>query len=334
MQIRKHERRRPEGFFPFLAVIFIFTAVLVPAQDRPAEEEGITGSTNLQFTLTSEPATKLAFSQSFIFPFLQGSSPLTAGNNVTAVLTAQVTPVSLNGLGEVIWTPAAFFLLSGGGRAGSGWNMPLGYGIGINKPKVNEPEDGDSPRRSEVDGEPFGGLLWGAWGAGTVQFDLGAVIPGDWNHVLFQTRQEFRYAAYTEAKAGKPWVFENDFRENQNGWIYYANYVLGYRMPSSPVLNTIAFMAELQKPLYDTPGGDFWGESLGYWIFSGLFNFTVTPRFNMALAVQMHTRRNHGTRNFNHDTDYFYRDLELLSEGGKQRLLFYRAALIMNYRLR
>jgi len=48
----------------------------------------------------------------------------------------------------------------------------------------------------------------------------------------------------------------------------------------------------------------------------------------------MHTRRNHGNRNFNLDSDYFYQDLPLESEGGQRRALFYRAALILNYKLR
>jgi len=151
----------------------------------------------------------------------------------------------------------------------------------------------------------------------------------------FPTRQEFRYAAYTRAGTGDAWVFENDDRENQNGWKYYACYVLGYQMPKSPVLDTIAFMAELNKSLYNTPGGDYWGEDLGYWIFSGLFNFTINPRFNTALVIQMHTRRNHGTRNYNiTNLDYYYQDLPIEKEGGQRRLLFYRAAVIMNYKLR
>ena len=104
-------------------------------------------------------------------------------------------------------------------------------------------------------------------------------------------------------------------------------------MPQSPVLDTIAFMAELKKPLYHTPGGDFWGEDLGYWIFSGLFNFSVHPRFSTALAIQTHTRRNHGLSNFD-DKSYYYRDFELMNEEGRRRVLFYRAALIFNYKIR
>ena len=304
-----------------LVVFLVFLPVLAQAEENTF--------TNLELQISTLPEAKLSITQGFIFPLLRGSGPLTAGNNLSAVLKAEVSPVSVNGIAELNLTPVAFFVFSGGGRAGSGWNMPLGYGIGINKP---ENENAVRPRAAKIDGSAFDGLLWSAWGAGTLQFDLAAIFPGDWNHVLFQTRQEFRYSAYTRAGFADPWIFENDDAENKNGWTYNAGFILGYQMPRSPVLNTVAFMAELKKPLYKSAGGDFWGENLGQWIFSGLFNFSITPKFSTALAIQMRSRRNHGISDFN-DNDYFYQDFELKSEYGKRRLLFYRTALILSYKL-
>jgi hypothetical protein len=149
--------------------------------------------------------------------------------------------------------------------------------------------------------------------------------------VLFQSRQELKYEAYTRADPHESWIFENDEGENQNGWNYYASYVLGYNMPASPVLNTIAFMAELNKSLY-TRGEESWGGDLGRWVLSALFNFSFTPRFNTAFAIQMRSRRNHGKYNL-YNEDYYYKDLDLLSEGGRRHILFYRVAAIMSYKL-
>ena len=294
------------------------------------KDEKVETSTNLELQLSSKIEAKLSLRQSFIFPFLRGTGPLTQGNNIAAVLGAELTPVSMSGIAEINLTPAAFFVLSGGGQAGSGWNIPIANGIGLNKP---ENESASRPRRATIDGSAFDGLVWSTWGAGTLQFDLGAVLPGDWNHVLFQTRQEFRYSAYTRAGSLDSWVFEGDSGENKNGWVYNSSYVVGYHMPKSPVLDTIALMAELAKPLYNTPGGDFWGENLGTWTFSSLFNFSITPRFNTTLGLQMSTYRNNGTSKFRDDT-YFYEDLELKSEGGQRRVLFYRAALVFNFKIR
>ena len=311
----------------FSVIIFaLFPGVL------QAQEEGISSSTYFELQTSSSPEVKFVIRQSFEFPFLQGTHPLTGGNNIAAVLSAEVSPVSLNGIAEINWTPAAFFVLSGGGLAGSGWNMPLGYGIGLNIP---HPDDDQAlgPRRSQIDGNAFDGLIWNAWGAATLQFDLGAVLPGYWNHVLFMTRHEFRYAAYTRAGSGDSWIFENASRENRNGWMYNATYVIGYHMPLSPVLNTVAFMAESRRNLYNSADGDFWGENLSEWTFSSILNFSLNPRLDMALVVQMQTRRNHGAFNITDDM-YFYRDLALLDDGGQRRLLFHRVALLFNYRLR
>jgi hypothetical protein len=311
--------------FKLFAIFLLLSVVSAWAQD---ENGGIKTSTDLSVQISSLPEAKLSLSQSFVFPVLQGSSPLTSGNNIAAVLSAEVSPVSLNGKAEITWTPVAFFLLSGGGLAGSGWNMALGNGIGINRP---EHESDPLPRKAEIDGTAFDGLLWRAWGAGTVQFDLGAVIPGDWNHILFQSRQELRYAEYSRAGPDDAWVFEADSGENQNGLVYYASYVLGYQMPLSPVLDTVAFMAEQEIPLYT--GQEYWGGNLGKWTFSGLFNFSITPSFSTALVVQMQTRRNHGSSNFN-NKEFYYRDFEIKDEGGQLRLLFYRAALLFSYKIR
>jgi hypothetical protein len=307
--------------------------MIIPVSARANEDAGgIKTSTSLELHGSNLPEIKFRFCQSFTFPFLQGSGPLTKGNNLAIVLSADVSPIFLTGIAEVNWTPAAFFVISGGGFAGSGWNIPTAAGIGINKP-VGVLIAGDPPRDAEVDGKAFDGLHWRAWGAGTFQFDLGALIPGDWTHVVFQTRHEFRYSGYTRAGSGDAWYYQNDDGENKNGWKYYASIVLGYQMPKAPVFDMVGIMAEVEKPLYKSTGGDLWGESLGYWVFSALANFSIHPRFNAALAIQMRTRRNHGTSNFQ-DKDYYYQDFELKKEGGKRRVVFYRVAAILKFKVK
>jgi len=311
-------------------VLVLFSAIGSPhnllAQD---EERKLLMSTNVELQLSTIPEAKLLLSQSFGLPFLQGSGPLTRDNNIAAVLTAEISPLTVNGSAEINWTPAAFFVLSAGGKAGSGWNNSLGNGIGINMPLYS---GGEFPRRAEIRGESFDGLIYHFWGAGTLQFDFAAIKPGDWNHLLFRTRQEFRYSAYTGACDDYSWVFENDDGENQNGFRYYANYLLAYGMPQSPLLNMVGIMAELEKTLYNDPRDDFWGGNLGYWIFSTVFNFSFAPRLNTTLAIQMQTRRNNGKGTI-HNIDYYYKDLELQNDEGQRRLLFYRIALLFNYKI-
>jgi hypothetical protein len=318
-----------------LALCLLITLTPLWAGDADAadpQEEGVGLSTTLNLQISSLPEAKLGLTQNFIFPVFRGSNPLTADNNLNLGLTAEVTPVSMDGILEAVLTPIAFLQIAAGSRAATGWNMFLGDGIGINTPLGEK--TGENPRKYEVKGDPFSGLIWDLYGGGAFQFDMAAVIPGDWNHILFRTYHEARYRRFTGAQGRSAWVFENDDAENQNGWIYYANFVLGYQMPRSPVLNTVAFMAEVTKNLYKTPGGGDWGDSLGAWIFSALFNLQFTEKFSSALVLQMRTRRNYGISDLNNKDHYYYQDMVLQKNDGKRRLVFYRAALLMSYKLK
>jgi hypothetical protein len=301
----------------------------------PAEEgagtEGppVVHRTILQLQISTLPEGKFRGTESFAFPLLRGRGPLTEGNNLRTDFSGELTPVSLNGIAEAVWTPAAFFQLTGGARIGTGWNMVLGKGIGVSRPLG---EDLSQVRKREVEGSPLGGLIWNLYGGGALQFDLAALIPGDWNHLVFRSYHEGRYRSFTGAKAGEPWVFENDDGENLNGWTYYGSFLLGYAMPASPVFKGLAFMAELDKSFYRSPGGERWGEDRGRWIFSTLFNFGISPRLDISLAVQLRTRRNYGDGDLNNRKNLYFRDRKI-EEGAPHRLVFYRTALILTYTL-
>jgi hypothetical protein len=277
-------------------------------------------------TVSSLPEARLSFNQHFAFPFLQGEHFLTRDNNIRIRLGAELTPVSMNGLADVYWTPAAFFQVRAGTKLGSGWNISLFgapvYGIGINRPGTA----GTSPLAAEKTGSPFDGLLWKVHGGGTLQFDFAALFPGDWHHVVFQSYHEINYRGYTAAAPGESWVFENDDAENRNGPNYYGNFLLGYQMPI--FLNTAGIFVEMDKYLYNTPGGDQWGDERVRWIFSGLFNFTITKEFGAALLFQFRTRRNYEDGDRKNAAHYFYQSRRLDREN-PLRLEFYRVAAVM-----
>jgi hypothetical protein len=285
-------------------------------------DEQIKTGTELSLTASSRPEAKVSLSQSFIFPFLQGENPLVVDNNVTAVLRAELSPISVNGVAEVTWTPIAFFQLVTGGRIGSGWNINLFggdvYGIGV----VRKDRDGVT-----VGGNGFDGLLWSAKGGAAVQFDFAAVFPGDWNHVILRTYHEVNYAGYSSAKNGEPWYFENDDGENMNGWNYYGNYLLGYQTPT--FLNMAGLLAETSNYLYTTKNRETWGDELPRWTFSVLLNFTVTERVGIAALAQFWTRR---TFTLETEDNAFYQDRIVADE--PIHLEFYRIAAIVTFKLR
>jgi hypothetical protein len=302
---------------PFLLLLTAFIAGMSPPVFADA---GYQNAANLSFTGSSLPEAKLDFAESVTFPFLRGQGPLTAGNTIKTTLTASLTPISLDGIVTTVVTPIAFFQLLGGFQAGSGWNISLFgsdvYGIGINRPQ--------NGKALAIDGAPFDGVIWKAWMGATVQFDLAAVIPGDWNHVVFQSTHQINYGEYSRAGADDSWIQLNDGGENRNGWYYTGNLLLGYQMPL--FLNTVGLMAELRTNLYDTPNGSAWGDDLGQWTFTALANSTVTERLSVAVLGQFHTIRTYDTK----DQFYQYRKI---SEDNPVRLQFFRVAAVINYTL-
>ncbi|MDL2230036.1 hypothetical protein LJC14_07295 [Treponema sp. OttesenSCG-928-L16] len=283
-------------------------------------------STELNVQASTRPEARLGINRHFIFPFLRGEGPLTADNNIKTTLSADITPVSMNTSAEAVWTPAAFFNISAGAKAGSGWNIEL-FGSDIRGIGINRRGAGGE---AEVKGSAFDGLLWRVKAGATFQFDLAALFPGDWNHVVFLTYHEWNYKGYTAASKGESWYYENDDGENMNGSNYYANFVLGYQMPI--FLSMAAFMAEVEKYLYDTPGRELWGDELGRWTLSGILNFSITENISAALLLQFRTRRNFS--NGNNDDSQYYQDRRIVESGNKRCFEWYRLALNMTWKLR
>lgn len=283
-------------------------------------EAGIKAATALTVSASSLPEAKIGLTQSLTFPFLQGDSPLTADNNIKTALTVELSPISLNCIAQATWTPIAFFQLIAGGRVGSGWNIALFgsdiYGIGIHRRGA----DGSGIIR----GSAFEGCSWGLSIGGVLQFDLAALFPGVWHHIVLRTYHELNYKGFSAASKGETWVFENEARENRNGFNYYGNYLLGYQMPL--FLDMVGILVEMDTFLYDTPNRERWGDELGRWFFSGLFNVTLTEWFSAAFIVQCRTQRNYD------DESRFYQDRRL-NTADPRRLEFYRVAVIMTFKL-
>ncbi|MCL1927586.1 MAG: hypothetical protein FWG07_02190 [Treponema sp.] len=286
-------------------------------------EKGISSGRELSLQLSTRPGAKFIFTQNFIFPFLEGSGSLTEDNNIALALTAEISPVSVNGLAETIWTPIAFFQLAAGGRIGSGWNLNLSgrevRGIGINREKHNS-------NRVEHVGSAFDGLLWKIQTGAVLQFDLAAFFPGDWNHVVTRTYHEINYAGYTAARAGESWYFEDDDGENINGFNYYGNLFIGYQMPV--ILDTVGILAEADIYLYDTPGRSSWGDERIRWKFALVGNIAFNENVSMTMLVQFCTERNYTNPDWK---DLYYRNRNI-DKSNPLSLVFYQAALAVTYK--
>jgi hypothetical protein len=303
--------------------LLVLLSLCVQALIAEEKENGAASSSELVLQVSTLPELKLGFTERFTFPFLQGDSPLTENNNIGVALTAEISPISLNGIAEAAWTPIAFFQLSAGGRIGSGWNIELFggnvYGIGVNQQ--------DAEGKAENAGQAFDGLRWKAQTGAIFQMDLAAVFPGDWNHVVALSCHEINYKGYTRAAANESWYFENDDGENCNGFNYYGNFLIGYQMPI--FLNMVAFLTEMDLYLYDTPNRGKWGDDRMRWTFSNIFNFVITKQINLTIISQSRTRKNYRESNWR---DLYYRN-RTVNSSNPLHLEFYRVAAALTYKL-
>jgi len=306
--------------------VFILLLPLLTLALFAENHKDIECSRELLLQVSSLPEAKLGFTQKFVFPFLQGEHFLTADNNVAVSLTAEISPISLNGLFKTAFTPVAFFELSAGGRIGAGWTLDL-FGSEIHGTGLNLPGTGtETDNKAEYSGSAFDALLWKVHAGATVQFDLAAVFPGDWNHVVALSYHEINLHGNTKAKAGQPWFYEADDGENCNGYNYYGNFLIGYQMPIK--LDLVALLAEMELYLYDTPNRSLWGDDLIRWTFSGILSFTITEQLGIAALVQFRTMRNFEQTNWK-DLHYQSRTLDTSNQ---RRLEFYRVAAAVTYR--
>jgi hypothetical protein len=214
----------------------------------------------------------------------------------------------------VFLTPIAFLQFVTGGSVGSGWNIPIANGLRFNFPTYD-----DEPN---LVGDSFNGLVWSAKAGGLLQFDLAAVMPGAWHHVVFQTYHVAQYRALTSADPDESWLYEADSGENRNGWNYYGNYFLGYQMPI--VLNMAGILFEEDLYLYDTPSRKLWGDDIPRWTLGAMLNFTVTKNLQITLLGQWRTMRNFTSQT---EANGFYQYRRIVDSNDKLHVEFYRVAL-------
>ena len=235
---------------------------------------------------------KAEYAHTWKIPF-GGTGMLTKGNNMQLKLKGNLSPVALSGGFDITATPLAVLQVTAGVQAGSGWYLsPLDVnGVGVLEDAENE---------NSYSKDAFNGIMLKAKTGAALQFDTGAVIPGDWTSVLMRSYNEIYYHALTSAETGDFWVFEG-VKDNLSGLKYYASHVLGYSTPAIPVLDLIGCMLETETYIShrnDSPaaeGGwasDFWDNTL-----SALVNFKLTDTQNLAFLAQFHTTPNWNEEN-------------------------------------
>ena len=161
-----------------------------------------------------------------------GTNGLVKGNNVTITPALELSPVTIMPQLAVAFTPIAFLKFTASGKIGTGWELIGIKGMGIL----------DSAETGYVSLNPFENYFYEFRFTNLFQFDLGAIIPGDWTHVVTQATYEILYTGLTGVENGTPWIWQAS-GEKANGWNYYSQIILGYQMPL--VLQTVGLQFEI-----------------------------------------------------------------------------------------
>lgn len=224
-----------------------------------AEGEGVARKTELSFFASSAFATQAELKRTIAFP-----------EGYSFALSCAVTPITAEAAASATWEPAPFLNFSAGASAGSGWNIPfvpIAKGLCLN--------ERTGAHGQEFSDETLSGVVWSSYGTATLQFDYAAIVPGEWNHVIFMLSNSMRYKAYTGADSGEAWLFKADAGTNMNGWTYSGNFFAGYQLPFHSTL--IGGFAQVDQTLYDGEVGyGFGGENLKYCSFGPMVSAKLT----------------------------------------------------------
>lgn len=95
------------------------------------------------------------------------------GNTLTLSPALELTPISLSSKFDVAFSPVAFLIFYTGGKIGTGWNLPFlgAKGLAIFDESTQDYESV----------APFASYFYQWYTEGLFQFDLAALLPGDWN---------------------------------------------------------------------------------------------------------------------------------------------------------
>ena len=218
---------------------------------------------------------------SYVIPTPFGDNPLVKGNNVTLTPALELTPVSLAPQFFVSFTPIAFLRFTASAQVGTGWEF-----IGI---------QGMGELDNAVDGydslTPFKHYFYEFKWSNLFQFDLGAVLPGDWTHVVMQASYDIMYTGLSGVSSGTPWIWQAS-GEKVTGWNYYSNIIVGYQMPL--VLQTVGCQFELSgyydKHSFDSVFSD-WNPTFMKVCINPVFILQFTKKDALTIQFRFASRR-------------------------------------------
>lgn len=227
---------------------------------------------------------RTTFGAAYTIPVPFGDGPLVSGNTLVLKGTAELSPISIKPGISFSLTPIAFLVFSGGAEIASGWDIAGLIGAGA----YNE-----ATHSYDTVGT-FKSCWMNAWFEGMFQFDLAAIIPGEWNHVVTQDSFRVSHTSLAGQPDDMPFLWQNSANKI-NGWSYLATFTLGYQMPL--VLNTVAVQAEISGRFDDPLASQFAGYKSDYTMYAvnPVLIFKFGKNDSLATLFNFSTRRGYST---------------------------------------
>ena len=300
------------------AIVALFILGALSAQEESAEAKSkVKYSTNINLAIAYPWEGKLSVAEIIKVPCLNFNNPFMRDNNITFKLRGELTPVTIEGKFDIVWTPLAFLELYGGASIGSGWKFTKWHGLSLNQ--------NDSGVTVKV---PFNfkKAFYTANFGGALQFDLGALIPTDWTDIVARIDQYFLYRGVTGLGPLDSWIFQNDSGENRNGFTYCGSYVFGYQMPLP--MNMIALRVETEKTFLKVPNGvdkRNWGEDRYNVVFGPIISFKPIDQLTILLIAQWKTVRDYAPS----ELQKFYQT-RVIDRSKKDKVIFKRVGIIFD----
>lgn len=201
--------------------------------------------------------------------------------NVVLTGAFELTPLSIRPQLALGFQPFPFLVFKGGGSIGFGWNM-LGFeGLCALDEKSKKYE------ALSTFSHPF----YEVWAQGTLMFDTGALVPGDWNHLIMFASYKTFYSGLAGLGKHTPYGWQGD-KNRVEGLQYEFCGILAYQMPL--VLYRAGFMYTAYGH-YD--GGDYGDFDASYdgaftqHSLAGLCQFKFAEKDELTCMAQFTTRR-------------------------------------------
>ncbi|MBE6349291.1 MAG: hypothetical protein E7062_00860 [Spirochaetaceae bacterium] len=235
----------------------------------------------------------------YIIPVPFSDNPLVKGNTLKLAPALEVSPVSIMPKFDISFTPIAFLVFSAGSKIGTGWDFSLMNVQGL--ATYNE-------TTKEYDSlDPFKSYFYHCYFEGLFQFDLAAVVPGDWNHVVMQANYKVIYEGLINGGKNKNFWLWQGTKDKVSGWQYYSNIVLGYQMPL--VLQMVALQLEIDGNYSSKDFPDYaqnWNPTFVRFALNPVFNFKFNDKHSLLIQCRFRTRRSLSEEVGSGDRDFYY----------------------------